>query len=462
MCFALALLAEKLGYSTALGAFLAGILVAESGLGKKVEHSTAAVRDVFASVFFVSIGMSVNPELAVKHLPTSLLVLSVVIGLQFVSVLLGGLLSGTGLRRSVAAGLALGQIGEFAFILAQIGRDAYVVGAEMQTILVTVAVASTFTTALLLRFSPHITHIVERALPGRFLRLLNIYESWFDRMRRRPTEKSGAVASVIRAVFIDLLFAALIVGAFRVWQREIELYLYRHFHLGTQLIRTVSSLALGVALLPIFVLLALATRKLSRSLSARVFPGGDSHGRGLLQALLVSSVVVVAGMFGAALLAPVMGAGYVWAGFAVALLFTFALVWRRAGEVDQEITSGGALLMQAIVEQGLPEAERETQAPPVMPTSLKQVALRMGDFAVGQTLAELRLRTLTGASVLACRLGSGEVRSPTGAEALSSGDVLYLAGSEVDQEAAELLPTRGPPEQKPPNELDHESPEPSS
>src|SRR5690606_23025336 len=132
-------------------------------------------------------------------------------------------LSGMGIRRSVAAGLALGQIGEFAFILAEIGRKAFVVGPMLQPILVTVAVLSTFTTALLLRYSQAITSGIDRLLPEHVQHLLNIYESWIERMRTRPSEKSSSgIASVVRAVLFDLFLAALVVGAFRMWDAEIQ------------------------------------------------------------------------------------------------------------------------------------------------------------------------------------------------------------------------------------------------
>lgn len=437
MFCALALSAEA-GVLGGTRRLLGGDLGGRIGLGKKVGHSTASVRDVFAAVFFVSIGMSVNPALAWEHLPTSLMVLVTVIALQFVSVVFGGVLSGMGIRRSVAAGLALGQIGEFAFIIAQIGRDAFVVGPQLQPILVTVAVLSTFTTALLLRYSQGIASAVDRIIPGRVSRLLNLYESWIERMRARTSEKSGALTSVIRAVLFDLALAALVIGAFRIWESEIQLYLSNRLHLSASAVRWVSTSVLGVALLPILFLLALAARKLARALSARVFGEEDSNARRLLHASVIAALIVVVGLFGAVLLAPIVGRRYVWAGFGLSLLFTLTLVWRRAGAVDDEITSGGALLIQAIAEQGLPEAARETVVPGVLPLNLREVQLSPTDFAVGKTLTDLRLRALTGASVLALQV-KGEIRSPTGAEPLAPGDILHLAGGAVDQEAAVQL-----------------------
>ncbi|MCA9715698.1 MAG: cation:proton antiporter, partial [Myxococcales bacterium] len=116
LCFSAAVGMQQLGYSPALGAFLAGMLVAESGLGARYEHLVAPLRDVFAAVFFVSVGMSVDPRLAFEQLGASLAVAGTVFALQWLLVTSAGLLSGLGLRRAGHAGFALGQIGEFGFI----------------------------------------------------------------------------------------------------------------------------------------------------------------------------------------------------------------------------------------------------------------------------------------------------------------------------------------------------------
>ncbi len=125
LCFSFAFLAESIGYSAALGSFIGGVLVAESGLGHQVEKATASVRDVFVAVFFVSMGMGVDPRVAWETLPTSLLVLVVVVSTQFLVVTFAGTASGNGLTTSASSGIALGQIGEFAFI---IGADAQYIG----------------------------------------------------------------------------------------------------------------------------------------------------------------------------------------------------------------------------------------------------------------------------------------------------------------------------------------------
>ena len=121
LSFAFALLARWMNYSVALGAFLAGALVAESGAAKIIEHRIEPVRDVFAAVFFVSVGMLIDPRLVWENLPAVLVLTVVVVVGKLIGVAIGTFIAGYGVRTSVQAAMSLGQIGEFSFIIAGVG-----------------------------------------------------------------------------------------------------------------------------------------------------------------------------------------------------------------------------------------------------------------------------------------------------------------------------------------------------
>ncbi|MFL5572200.1 MAG: cation:proton antiporter, partial [Gemmatimonadaceae bacterium] len=121
ICFAAALLALSFGYSVALGAFIAGSLVAESGHDAEIERLVRPVRDVFAAIFFVSVGMIFDPVALTEHWPAVLaLTLAVLIG-KILAVTVGAFLAGHGRRTAMKAGMSLAQIGEFSFIIAGVG-----------------------------------------------------------------------------------------------------------------------------------------------------------------------------------------------------------------------------------------------------------------------------------------------------------------------------------------------------
>ena len=113
ICFVVAFLAQRVGYSVALGAFLAGALVAESGHGAQVEHLIQATKDLFAAIFFISVGMLVNPSLLAAYwAPIVALTVVVVVG-KIVSVAAGAFLTGNDIKTSVQSGMSMAQIGEF-------------------------------------------------------------------------------------------------------------------------------------------------------------------------------------------------------------------------------------------------------------------------------------------------------------------------------------------------------------
>ena len=159
LCFAFALLARQMGYSVALGAFLAGALVAESGAAKIIEHRIEPVRDVFAAVFFVSVGMLIDPQLvwAAPGRGAGADRWSSSVG-KLIGVAVGAFIAGYGMRTSVQAGMSLGQIGEFSFIIAGVGLSLGVT----RHFLYPVAVAVSALTTLL---TPWLIRVVGRASP---------------------------------------------------------------------------------------------------------------------------------------------------------------------------------------------------------------------------------------------------------------------------------------------------------
>jgi len=213
LCFGLALAAEAAGFSVALGAFFAGTLVAESGKGETVEHLASPLRDTFAAIFFVAIGMTVDPRVAFTHLGTSLLVFVAVVVAQLVAVGLSGVLSGNGARRSVTAGLSLGQVGEFGFILSAIGINAGLAPPELGPIVVTVAVLTAFSTPLALRSADGVVRALDHALPQKLQDVSSLYEQWLEAFRARETPERSPITRAAWIAALDGIAATGVVVA---------------------------------------------------------------------------------------------------------------------------------------------------------------------------------------------------------------------------------------------------------
>ena len=148
LCFAFAMIAERAGYTVALGAFLAGSLVAESGQGKEVEALIGPVRDIFGAIFFVSVGMLIDPQLLARHWPALVALTVVVLAGKIISVSLASVAIGERPDTALKSGFAMAQIGVFSFLIAQVGTR----GAAASSFLYSLAVGISTITAFLSPF----------------------------------------------------------------------------------------------------------------------------------------------------------------------------------------------------------------------------------------------------------------------------------------------------------------------
>src|SRR6516162_3304659 len=184
ICFGLSILAEHAGYSVALGAFLAGSMVAESGETHSIEHLVVPLRDIFGAVFFISVGMTLDPVLLAQHwIALAVLVLAVIFG-KFLGVSMASLLSGVGIHTAVQAGMSLTQIGEFSFIIAGLGVATHATRDFLYTLAVAVSAITTFTTPFMIRASDPVARFVASHVPSRLGATQGMYDSLMERIRR--------------------------------------------------------------------------------------------------------------------------------------------------------------------------------------------------------------------------------------------------------------------------------------
>ena len=153
LCFLLVVLADRAGYSSAFGAFMMGSILAETLEAEKIEKLTAPVKDLFGAIFFVSVGMMVNPGILVEHWSAVLVITLAVLGGQAVFGTLSFVVAGHPLRRAMNCGFSLAQIGEFAFIIAALGVSLNVTGSYLYPIVVAVSIITTFLTPYMIRFA---------------------------------------------------------------------------------------------------------------------------------------------------------------------------------------------------------------------------------------------------------------------------------------------------------------------
>lgn len=203
LCFLMAVLAERIGLSTELGAFLAGSLLAGTVHVERVEHLVTPCKNLFGAVFFVSVGFMVQPAMILKYI-VPILILSVVSILgKLILLTLGGLAAGQDLDVSLHAAASQTQVGEFSFIIAGLGQSLNVTGAFLYPIIVAVSVVTTFTTPFLLKAAAPLTRFLENHLPAKWLVAMDNYCE--AKQGAKPGEDKDQVA-YLKSYFTTLAF----------------------------------------------------------------------------------------------------------------------------------------------------------------------------------------------------------------------------------------------------------------
>ncbi|MBD5363068.1 MAG: sodium:proton antiporter [Bacteroides sp.] len=193
LCLGMAVCAVECGFSLALGAFVMGSILAGTSYAERIEHVVAPVKNLFGAVFFISVGMMVNPQVIMEYWqPILVLSAAVVIGMILFGTT-GMLLSGQTLKVAIQSGFTLTQIGEFSFIIASLGMSLGVLDPTIYPIVVAVSVITTFTTPIFIKCADPVYNIVERHLPKRLQWLVDRYS------------ESTANTSEVRALWTSVL-----------------------------------------------------------------------------------------------------------------------------------------------------------------------------------------------------------------------------------------------------------------
>lgn len=173
LCFLMAVVSTKVGFSSAFGAFVMGSILAETVEAEKIIKVVEPVKNLFGAIFFVSVGMLVEPQVIADYaVPIVVLVLAILVG-QAVFGSFGYLLGGQTLKTAMRCGFSMAQIGEFAFIIASLGLSLGVIGDFLYPVVVAVSVITTFLTPYMIRFATPCYAVLERRLPPRVIAALN-------------------------------------------------------------------------------------------------------------------------------------------------------------------------------------------------------------------------------------------------------------------------------------------------
>jgi CPA2 family monovalent cation:H+ antiporter-2 len=446
ICFAAALIALAFGYSVALGAFIAGSLVAESGHESEIEALVRPVRDMFAAIFFVSVGMIIDPAALTEHWKAVLaLTLAVIVG-KVLAVTVGSFLAGHGRRTAMKAGMSLAQIGEFSFIIASVGVASGVVRSWLYPVAIGVSAITTLTTPLLIKLSNRAAASIDRWLPEPIQTVAALYGSWIERVRsspRVPTERSATNRN-IRIILLDGALITTVVIGVDVEVDRLSRILGDLTGMTPDRVRFMVVLIAGLVTVPLIFGLITSARALGNRLARRAFADAqkgkvdpaDAPRRALV-ILIQVAVVLAVGIPVVAItepfLPPYQGAFVL----AVLMLLLLVALWRNASNLQGHARAGAQIIASALANQmaSVDGASDETtlleDVNAILPGLGEPVAIRVipQSIAVGKSLAQLNLRGATGATVLAIRRGAEQIPTPLGREVIRANDVVAVAGA---------------------------------
>lgn len=446
LCFGLCLLVAKLGYSVALGAFLMGTTVAASKEKHRVEHLIEPVRDMFSAIFFVSIGLLINPRLLGEHwIPIVVISLAVILG-KILACTFGSLVGGNDTRTSLRVGMGLAQIGEFSFIIATLGTSLAVTSDFLYPIAVAVSAITTLTTPYLIRSAEGVIARFERHAPSVLVRTLELYASWVGRLGQgTPT----ASAAALRGLAFQLVLHGALIGAIF----SIAVFFSNHppawiasFQFSEAILNSALWLLALLGSLPLLVVSVNKLRSFGKVLSEnKVTESVAGPQTAYIRSAIATLTPVLGGvllalyilMLSSSLLPPAK------------VIFTMLLVVGLFIAVAHRSISAfhdrwQAELSQSLEAPSLPHAPSPTATAVLQESNMASVVLQSGNPAIGKRIRELQLRTLTGASIVGIERSHRILVNPEPDEELNSEDRILLLGTEDQlQRAKSALTPQG-------------------
>lgn len=443
LCFGVSLLAVHLGYSVALGAFLIGAVIAETRAIGRIETLMKPVRDMFSAIFFVSIGLLIDPAVLLEYwLPIVVITLAVVVG-KVVTCALGTFLVGHSAQTSLRVGMSLAQIGEFSFIIASLGVSLGVTSHFLYPIAVMVSVLTTLLTPYLIRGADPTVAWFERTAPPGLLRGLDLYTAWVGRLTA-PKEENLFLDTAKRLFWRIILNLFLIAGLLVTarFAASALMEAYPGWPGGESAVRTACWAAAMLASSFLF----LATYRKLDILS--VFMGevaaGLSQDPKIAAAInrFITLLVFWGGTLAVGLLVFLLSVSILpsWkiVGLVTATLAALVL-WFRERLVAIYLSGQKALEEtftptneHAPVSGSVRPAEETSDAPRRV-----QIDIPPGHPAIGQSLAELNLTTRPGPVIIGIGRATHTVLHPLPEEQLQPGDRVMVTGSPRQLEFAQ-------------------------
>ena len=426
LCFGMVVLANIAGFSSALGAFIMGSLLSETLEGEQIEHQVKGIKDLFGAVFFVSVGMLVDPSIILQYWKPILILTVTVLLMRPLFATIGVMLGGSGLRASVRSGMSVGLVGEFGFILVSQGVALGVMREFLYPVIVAVSVITTFIAPYYMKAGEPLGIWLEKKVPSRLQRFIQPVPEVTRGKEKKNEWKRLLTMYFTRVLVYGVLLLAIWIGANH-W-----LYDFVTGHLTGVSSFWQKMVCIGVTLVVMAPFLAgmMSNTAEHRNLILRLWDDG-SYNRGPLMALLILRVFAAVCIVLAVIYHYFSMSLWVLIPTALALLVLFLNIRRNIHKLN---------FMEAKFLRNLSEKERRERSVKPMTTSLKEMLadkdLQVENLQVsgdspfiGQQLSQLDIRAKYHVMILKIIRGSRFINLPQANEYIYPADGLVVIGS---------------------------------
>ena len=437
LCFGMVVLATMAGFSSALGAFVMGSILSETLEGERIEHLTSSIKDLFGAIFFVSVGMMLDPAvIAAQWAPILVITLITIVGILIFSTS-GVLFAGKGLDTAVHAGFSLCQLGEFAFIIASLGCTLGVMRDFIYPVIIAVSVITTFTTPYMIKFADPVLVWLKKKLPQNVLFRLEPAQENDSSSKAEQSEWKGFLSSLlVRMGLYGVMIIAILLASKQYLAPLVGRILPSVPELWQNIIVTVVTLAVLSPFLYGFSLSDGNTRahvsKLLKENPANKWP--------------VLSIFLLRVMLGVGIAVMAVVENIDLAGWSVVLLIIATLVLFLALRSNFHKVS---VLEDRFLSNLNEKEEAQRRLAPVS-SSVKE---KLGgydvhtavfeispDFAyAGQSLRQMPFRHRSGANVVKITRGSRQILIPSGDEVVFPGDRILAVGTQEQLDAMAVI-----------------------
>ncbi|MBW7907448.1 MAG: cation:proton antiporter [Kiritimatiellae bacterium] len=438
LCLGVALLTVKVGYSVALGAFMIGAMVAESRELGRIVRLTAPLRDMFSAVFFVAIGMLIDPVFLWDYRVPVLVITLVYVIAKVSACAIGAMMAGFDGHTAMRVGTGMAQVGEFAFILATLGVSMGVIGTHLYPVIVAVATLNAFIRPYLTGNADRFSDLLMRRLPAPMVAAERLYTRWIQQLKWNRTSSPGMrrVRSVMWQIALNAaLIAAVFISVAVVINRVHPQLPWLPSWTGGA--RTLGWLSAALLALPIYVATIHKMQAVAMMLSELALAG--VRARDVALRAFLSNALFIVQLLGLALMTfllslAIMPPLYVLAVLLVALA---ALVFVRGRSLNAWYSRAKFAVVETWTQPPIEPASEEEHPMPALLREAKMhtFVLKPNSAAIGHLIRELGLRAETGASIIAIERGGRTLVNPSPDDELKEGDAVLLLGS--DQQLAQ-------------------------